>query len=88
VKRDLYWYGGFGVVVLLGCASLVTDVGLLYTSRNRLINAADAAALAGAQELPDKPEMAEAVAREYAKDNGVLEDNVRWKSARTGSRSL
>jgi len=65
-----------GMVVLLGCASLVTDVGLLYTSRNRLINAADAAALAGAQELPDKPEMAEAVAREYAKDNGVLEDNV------------
>ena len=65
-----------GMVVLLGCASLVTDVGLLYTSRNRLINAADAAALAGAQELPDKPEMAEAVAREYAKANGVIEDNL------------
>jgi len=65
-----------GMVVLLGCASLVTDVGLLYTSRNRLINAADAAALAGAQELPDKPEMAEAVAREYAKTNGVDEDHL------------
>ena len=65
-----------GMVVLLGCASLVTDVGLLYTSRNRLINAADAAALAGAQELPDKPEMAEVVAREYAMANGVSEDNL------------
>lgn len=65
-----------GLVVLLGCASLVIDVGLLYTSRSRLVNTADAAALAGAQELPMNPEMAREVAREYVLANGVSEDEL------------
>lgn len=76
-----------GMVVLLGCASFVTDIGLLYTSRNHLINTADAAALAGAQELPDQPELAEAVARDYSRANGVAEECLDVKIS-TDNRSI
>jgi Flp pilus assembly protein TadG len=65
-----------GLVALLACASLVTDIGLLYTSRSRLVNTADAAALAGAQELPINPELAVEVARDYALANGVSENQL------------
>lgn len=65
-----------GLVVLLGCASLVIDVGLLYTSRSRLMNTADAAALAGAQELPMNPDLAMEVARVYVLSNGISEDEL------------
>lgn len=57
--------------VLLGFAALVVDVGLLYFNRVALSNAADAAALAGVQELPDRPEQAEALAISYAVKNGA-----------------
>ena len=39
--------------VLLGFAALVVDVGMMYTEKAKLQNAADAAALAGAQNLPN-----------------------------------
>ena len=65
-----------GLVALLACASLITDIGLLYTSRSRLVNTADAAALAGAQELPINPELAVEVARDYALANGVSENQL------------
>ncbi len=39
------------IVVLMGMAALVIDVGGMYTARRQMVNAADAAALAGAQEL-------------------------------------
>lgn len=42
-------------VVLLGFAALAIDVGLMANSRSRLQHAADAAALAGAMDLPAKP---------------------------------
>lgn len=64
------------LVGLLGCTALVTDAGLLYSHRARLVNAADAAALAGVQELPARPEEAQAVARAYAEANGVPPDQV------------
>lgn len=64
------------MVGLLGCVAFVTDVGLLYSCRARLVNAADAAALAGVQELPDNPDLAEEVAVDYAAKNGVSEDGV------------
>ncbi len=41
------------LVVLLGFAALTVDVGLMYNTRNDLQTTADAAALAGAQSLPD-----------------------------------
>ncbi len=55
---------------LLGFAALVVDIGKVALEQNRLVRAADAAALAGAQELPDTAR-AQAVAQQYAQLNGV-----------------
>ena len=41
---------------LMIAAALVTDVGLLYLERSRLVRASEAAALAGAGELPEEDE--------------------------------
>lgn len=51
--------------VLLGMAAMVIDVGYAYYAHRNLQADVDAAALAGAQELPD-PTSAEAVAYEYS----------------------
>lgn len=59
------------MVILLGFAALVIDVGFLAASRHKLLNAVDAAALAGARELPSNPDRARAVAAEYASLNGA-----------------
>ncbi len=59
------------MVLLLGIAALVIDVGILYYSKVRLSNAADAAALAGVQELPKDPAKARETAQAYAVNNGV-----------------
>lgn len=56
--------------VLLGFTALVIDTGILYLENNRLASAADAAALAGAQELPDTA-AALAAANNFAQLNGV-----------------
>ncbi len=44
----------FSMVLLLGVTALALDAGLLYVMRNRLQATADAAALAGAVQLPDE----------------------------------
>lgn len=59
------------LVALLGFGALVIDVGVLYIHRERLSNAADAAALAGAQFLPDEPATALSTAEHYAVQNGI-----------------
>ena len=56
--------------VVLGFSALAVDTGVLYLEHTRLARAADTAALAGAQELPDVTR-AEAVARDYAQRNGI-----------------
>lgn len=58
-------------VILMGAAGLVIDMGFIYSEKIKLSNALDAAALAGAQELPDKPILAEAVAKDYLTLNGI-----------------
>jgi len=58
------------MVALMGCAALVTDVGLLFAKRAKLMDTADAAALAGAQELVVSESAAEDVARDYIEMNG------------------
>jgi len=63
------------MVVILGFAALAIDVGYWYSQKREVQNAVDAAALAGAQELPDDPAAAETVAREYLTKNGVSETN-------------
>lgn len=64
-----------GLTVLLASVSLVTDVGLMYFHKIQVDNAADAAALAGVQALPDK-EKAEETALEYAQKNGMADPEI------------
>lgn len=56
--------------VLVGFAGLVVDVGTLYVMKARLQNTVDAAALAGAQGLPDEGD-AESIACDYIAANAV-----------------
>jgi Putative Flp pilus-assembly TadE/G-like len=58
------------IVVLLGMAALVVDVGGWWRDKRRLQGTADAAALAGAQELPDDVSTAKTLAQNYATQNG------------------
>jgi len=62
------------MTVILGFTALVVDVGALYLTRNRLVNACDAAALAGAKELPDG--QAEIVARQYLLSNNLTTEEI------------
>ncbi len=64
-----------GMVVLIGMAGLVIDAGRGYLERQKIQNALDAAALAGAQELPDTS-AASSVARDYAALNGLNPDDI------------
>lgn len=58
------------MVMLMGMAALVLDVGNWYRDKRRLQGTADAAALAGAQQLPDNAAGARAQALTYANKNG------------------
>ncbi len=64
------------MVFLLGLTAMVTDVGSIAYARRKMVTAADAAALAGAQELVNNPAQAEARALEYASKNGAEPENV------------
>jgi Flp pilus assembly protein TadG len=59
------------LVVLLGMAALVLDVGSWYRAKRSAQSTADAAALAGAQTLPDTAN-AKTLAQQYASKNGGL----------------
>ena len=58
------------LVVIMGMAALVLDVGNWFHTKRRLQGTADASALAGAQRLPDDPSGAQAMAMSYANQNG------------------
>jgi hypothetical protein len=58
------------LVVIMGMAALVVDVGNWYHTKRRLQGTADAAALAGAQRLPADSAGAQAMALSYADKNG------------------
>ncbi|MGE5653008.1 MAG: pilus assembly protein TadG-related protein [Bacillota bacterium] len=62
-----------GMVVIMGMAALVLDVGSLYLERARITRAADAAALAGSQSLVGTPKPADAFleAAVYGWNNGL-----------------
>lgn len=59
------------LVAILGMAAMVIDVGSALAARIQLSNAVDAAALAGAMELPTDRESALDEARSYLTANGV-----------------
>ena len=61
----------FGIIALLGAAGLAVDVGSWYLTGQKLQNAADAAALAGATALPTSTSSAAATAVSVAAKNGI-----------------
>ncbi|MDW8009298.1 MAG: pilus assembly protein TadG-related protein [Chloroflexota bacterium] len=65
------------MAVLMGFGAMAVDVGVMMWQRRELQNVADAAALAGVQELPNDPSAAVAVATDYARRNGV--DRGGWR---------
>jgi len=58
------------MVMCMGMAALVLDVGNWFRDKRRLQGAVDAAALAGAQSLPDDASGAQSQALSYANKNG------------------
>jgi Putative Flp pilus-assembly TadE/G-like len=60
------------LTVLLGFSALAIDVGSWYHAKRHLQAVADAAALAGAQALPEDTGQATALAIAYAKENGEV----------------
>lgn len=70
------------MTALIGMAAAVIDVGSWYRADRKLQANADAAALAGAQELPESKAAAELAALTWAdkNDGGVEAKNVRFRS--------
>jgi hypothetical protein len=69
------------LTVLLGMAALVLDVGSWYRADRATQSTADAAALAGAQALPDDTATASSLASGYASKNGGGLDSVNFSSS-------
>jgi len=59
------------ITALLGMAALVLDVGSWFRAQRETQSAADAAALAAAQALPESPGQAGALAASYVQKNGA-----------------
>jgi Flp pilus assembly protein TadG len=66
----------FMLIGLLGIAALVIDAGGKNLTKTQLQNAADAAALAGARNLPENPTLAVSDATAYAVANGLSSDAI------------
>jgi Flp pilus assembly protein TadG len=78
------------LAVLLGMSALVLDVGAWFRTKRQLQATADAAALAGAQALPDTPGTAQTMAVTYADKNGggVLGSDVTISSTYNGNDTI
>ncbi|HZU78085.1 MAG TPA: Tad domain-containing protein [Dehalococcoidia bacterium] len=75
------------LTVLLGMTGLVIDGSNLQETRRQLQNAADAAAFAGAHDLPASPSSATADALTYLTDNGSQQSEVVTNAVSTTSTS-
>src|SRR5437867_1214114 len=69
--QALVWFA-ITATVLFGCVALVTDTGQIWMSRRRLQNAADAATLAGVQQLPNDSGGARSIACDYGATKNVV----------------
>jgi hypothetical protein len=69
------------LAVLLAMAAAVLDIGSWYRADRSLQATVDAAALAGAQALPDSTASASALASQYATKNGGGTMNITFKTA-------
>lgn len=65
------------LTVIFGFTALAIDVGAVVNEKSKLQNAADAAALAGAQDLPGT--QAKSTAKDYAEKNGAEKSNTTAK---------
>jgi hypothetical protein len=72
-----------GLAVLLVFTAMAIDVGILYRDRRHLQNTADAAALAGAAELPNDPSAAKAEAENWALKHGLSLDQIKTIEVRS-----
>jgi Flp pilus assembly protein TadG len=69
-RGQAFVLSAIAMVMVCGMAALVLDVGNWFRDKRRLQGTADAAALAGAQQLPDDAVAAKATALSYANQNG------------------
>jgi hypothetical protein len=77
------------LTALLAMSAAVLDVGAWYRAQRHLQASVDAAALAGAQALPDDPSLAAALANEYLdKNGGASARTVALKSVETPGDSV
>ena len=78
------------LAVLVGLAAAVLDVGSWYRADRKLQANADAAALAGAQDLPGNPATARAKALDYAttNDGGVAAGDITVRSTTTPNDTI
>jgi hypothetical protein len=65
----------FAMLAVLGFGALAIDAGVVLHERRELQGAADAAALAGAAELPSSPSTAAQTAMDYVERNGIDPDD-------------
>jgi hypothetical protein len=69
-RGQVFVFTALAMVCLVGMTALVLDVGAWFRTKRQLQATADAAALAGAQALPDNPGTAQNYALTYAGKNG------------------
>src|SRR6266568_1177122 len=69
-RGQVFVLTALSMTILLGMTALVLDVGDWYRTKRQLQATADAAALAGAQALPNDPAKASSLALNYANGNG------------------
>lgn len=75
------------IVALLGVGALTVDAGALYAERRQMQTAADAAALAGVQALPDTAQ-AQSLAAQYAQANTHAAGAAQVQTSQHWSSSL
>ncbi|MGH7933562.1 MAG: pilus assembly protein TadG-related protein [Candidatus Binataceae bacterium] len=63
-------------VTMIGAMALGTDIGVFYINWVRLQKAADSAALAGANYLPNDPDTAKSTAINFAENNGIAASEI------------
>lgn len=75
-KGSVAVLAAMAMTALLGCTALAIDVANLYLNKTQISNMADAAALAGARDLPVSSQLAISTAQYYANQNGKESDDI------------
>jgi Flp pilus assembly protein TadG len=79
---------GLAIPILVGAVALGTDIAMLYLNYIQLQKAADAAALAGANYLPDNAQTATSTAQAFAVNNGVKVSEITSNSVGANNASI